>query len=665
MNIYQQLRSLILPTLLLVILMNTTGCEEGGHKSELDVSPPLTPPVKREPDEPTLPPTSGSPEPDEPIVSTELEDVLKPFNLHSISVSDVVDSKPYVNLSWDNAQPSESQVDVSYTICERDTGSENMCKEIGHVVNTLSVSIKLSSLITALDSNYFIIAKASDFTLETSEMSIGLSELNKMVGYFKASNTHSGNGYGNAIAISTDGLILAVAALEEGSDATGISTDGTGEDANYYSPADSSGAVYLYKKDDMRWKQIAYVKASNSDIGDKFGSSIALSADGATLAVGAKNQDLTVNGVSSNAGAAYIFEFNGLNWIETRILKFNSYLNNLDNFGYSLSLSDDGNSLAVSAPFESYGVIGEHVNGISTGMNTYVPYAYDTGAVLFYEKIEGEWTNTSYIKASFSGSYDYFGYSISLSGDGKTLAVGAIGEDSDYRGTSDDISVANNDSRTDSGAVFVFEKQNSRWVQAQYLKASNAESGDGFGHSVSLNKDGSVMVVGAPKQGVDKQESGAIYVFENMVSGLKQTGYVKASNFDVYDGFGTAVYVSASGEMIAASAYGEDSQYVGLSIDGTGELDNNAAQNGAAYLIKRDAELGWTQYAYIKPANNGLNNHTKKYPVALSGDASTLVIGTPHEDRGCNGVSFGEPDVTCNTGLSEPVELSSGAAFLY
>jgi hypothetical protein len=95
-----------------------------------------------------------------------------------------------------------------------------------------------------------------------------------------------------------------------------------------------------------------------------------------------------------------------------------------------------------------------------------------------------------YIKASNTDADDYFGLSVSLSGD--TLAVGAPLEASSARGVNGDQS----DNRApDSGAVYVFVRSGGAWSQQAYIKASNSEAGDFFGGSVALS--GESLAVGA------------------------------------------------------------------------------------------------------------------------------------------------------------------------
>src|SRR5262249_41634155 len=103
-------------------------------------------------------------------------------------------------------------------------------------------------------------------------------------GYIKASNTEAGDAFGQVVALSSDGSVLAVGAPMEDSNATGVN----GNQAD--NSALSAGAVYVFARVGSAWSQTAYLKASNTDLNDSFGGAVALASDGKTLAVGASNE---------------------------------------------------------------------------------------------------------------------------------------------------------------------------------------------------------------------------------------------------------------------------------------------------------------------------------------------------------------------------------------
>jgi hypothetical protein len=242
--------------------------------------------------------------------------------------------------------------------------------------------------------------------------------------YVKASNTASADMFGYSVALSGDGNTLGVGAPLE---------DGAFVD---------SGAAYVYTRTAGTWsQQAAYVKASNPGRGDNFGTSLSLSGDGNTLAVGAPLED----NAFVDSGAAYVYTRTAGAWSQQAYMKAsNTGLG--DNFGTSLALSGDGTALAVGAPFEDSSTTG-------IGSTPDDGLASNTGAVYFYRLSAGTWSQQAYVKATNTGDLDEFGWSLALSGDGNTLAVGAPLED----GSGTGIGAAQDDnSAGDSGAVYLY-----------------------------------------------------------------------------------------------------------------------------------------------------------------------------------------------------------------
>jgi hypothetical protein len=168
--------------------------------------------------------------------------------------------------------------------------------------------------------------------------------------YLKASNVGANDRFGTTVTLSTDGSTLAVDAVNEASAATGIDGDQSDDSAP------GAGAVYVFTSAGTAWTQQAYVKASNTDAGDSFGNGIALSADGATMAIGAYQEDGGSSGVGgneldnsvSNAGAVYLFTRSGSTWSQRAYIKA-SAPGPQAQFGVVTALSSDGAILAVGA----------------------------------------------------------------------------------------------------------------------------------------------------------------------------------------------------------------------------------------------------------------------------------------------------------------------------
>jgi hypothetical protein len=472
------------------------------------------------------------------------------------------------------------------------------------------------------------------------------------IGYFKASNTDGGDRFGLDVSLSGDGSTLAVGAYGEDSNATGINGD---EDANPFSLA---GAVYVFVRSGSSWSQQAYLKASNTNTGDIFGWSVSLSADGNTLAVGAIDEGSNstgVNGDQSNnsalqSGAAYVFVRSGIVWTQEAYLKASNTGAN-DGFGESVSLSADGNTLAI-------GAIDEDSNATGVNGNQNDNSALSSGAVYVFVRSGVTWSQQAYLKASNTDEGDHFAWSLAISGDGNTLAVGAFDERSNATGVNGN---QNDNSAFTAGAVYVFVRSGTVWTQQAYIKASNTDAGDGFGSTVGINADGNTLAVGANEtsnaSGVNGNQgdnsalgAGAVYVYVRSGSNWSQQAYIKASNTDAGDGFGGSIGINSDGNTLAVGAGGESSDATGL--DGN-QGDNSAPGAGAVYVFIRSGAT-WSQQAYIKASNTEFNNGFAS--VSLSADGDTLVVGASIEDSNATGVGGDQ-----NNNLAP----NAGAAYVY
>lgn len=475
------------------------------------------------------------------------------------------------------------------------------------------------------------------------------------IGYFKASNPGVQRYFGRAVALSADGLTLAVGAEQDASGATGIN----GDEADTSAPG--AGAVYVFRRAAGGWAQEAYVKASNTDAGDGFGHAIALSGDGNTLVVGAPGEDGGISGIevgqgdnsAPQAGAVYVFSRTGGVWSQQAYIKAHK-VDPLDVFGTTVALSDDGNVLAVGAPLEDGGDAGVNGNPSDNSL-------LDAGAVYLFHRNMGTWTQGAYIKASKTAFDDRFGSALAISGDGMTLAVGTYRQSSFPGGVGSD---QDNNLSLWSGAAYVFARTSAGgWAQQAFIKPTKGGSLDYFAYSVALSWDGSTLAVGAPLEdgngtglGGDPADNsapnaGAVYIFGRVGSTWAQHAYIKASNTDALDKFGYAVALSADGDMLVVGAPVERSPSAG--INGV-QLFNLFDGAGAAYVFKR-AGGAWSQQAYVKSAKPGVQDYFGE-AIALSSDGNTLAVGAHMEDGGSAGIGG---DVNDNS------VLNAGAVYLY
>ncbi len=231
-----------------------------------------------------------------------------------------------------------------------------------------------------------------------------------------------------------------------------------------------AGAVYIFTRSGGRWTQQAYIKSSNTGEkivgeelvgggdGDQFGFSLALSADGETLAVGAVGEDSTATGINGNqadnaavsAGAVYTFRRTGNTWTQQAYIKPQTpaMFANGDLFGFSLGLSADGNTLAVGVYDEGGSARG--INGMVDNMRG------GSGAAYVFSRTGATWMQQAYIKTSISEGGDSWGVSLALSDDGNTLALGSVDEDCTATGVNPPG--CDTDIKTDvsTGAVAIF-----------------------------------------------------------------------------------------------------------------------------------------------------------------------------------------------------------------
>ncbi len=554
-----------------------------------------------------------------------------------------------------------SWTDVSdathYKLLENSDGASGFVQVGSDITQGTQSFDHIVPLHTRLNAQYMLQSCNDVGCTDSSSVSVS-GNLVDAIGYVKASNSEMGDGFGRRLSISGDGQTLAVGVTGEESNATGINGDQSDNSAAV------SGAVYVFIRNANSWSQEAYIKSSNSEELDRFGSSVSLSSDGNILAVGAIWEDSNATGINGDednallidSGAVYVFSRSANSWSQQAYVKA-SNTGASDFFGISIALSGDGNTLAVGASSESSnasGINGDEGNDLLGA----------SGAVYLFSRSAGNWSQQAYIKASDGWFSDQFGVAVSLSGEGNTLAVGAFGEDSSVTGIN---GVAGDSAADDSGAAYVFVRSGSDWSQQAYIKASNTGAADFFGGSVDLSESGSTLVIGAQREdsnsnGIDgdqdddiasDSDTGAVYVFSRSGTDWSQQAYIKASNTGAGDQFGSIVSLSNDGDILAVAANKEDSSAIGLN----GDQSNDSAvddDSGAVYLFTKSGG-SWSQQAYIKASNTEAGDRFG-VSVSLAGNSETLAIGAHKEDSAASGLSGDSSDNSAD---------SSGAVYLY
>jgi hypothetical protein len=314
--------------------------------------------------------------------------------------------------------------------------------------------------------------------------------------------------------------------------------------------------------------------SGDATAGDSFGVAVALSDDGTTIAIGDSLDDASF----SNAGAAYIFTKSGSTWSQQAKI-MSSDLAAGDNFGVSVGLSSDGNTLIVGADTEDTS-----------------PYT-NNGAAYVFTRSGTTWSQEAKLTASDIASNEGFGRSVALSDDGNTAIIGALGEDtSPY---------------TNNGAAYVFTRSGGTWSQQAKLTASDIQSSAFFGWSVNLSSNGNTAIVGAYNNTTSPESNdGAAYVFTRSGTTWSQQAKILPSNPESNARFGNSVALDDTGDTAA----------IGASSKTTGGIDV-----GAVYVFTRSGST-WTQQQQLAPSSS-YSDRSLGWSVSISGDGTKIVSG--------------------------------------
>ena len=389
----------------------------------------------------------------------------------------------------------------------------------------------------------------------------------------------SNDQFGVSSSASADGSAIVIGSLGDGS------------------AGEQSGAAYVFTKSASRWSETGKLTASDAAAGDRFGGAVSMSADGNTIVVGAYGDD--DNG--SDSGSAYIFTKPSGGWASmSSAVKLTASDGAAgDHFGHSVSMSADGSTITIGA----------HGSDVGGG---------DAGAAYVFTKPSGGWVTTSAaakLTASDAEADDQLGASISASGDGSTIAVGARGDS--------------------PGSVYVFTKPSGGWVSTSTkIRLTGPEEVDvraQLGESVSLSRDGSTIVAGSP------EAPGAAYVFTKPSGGWVTTPtsvLLSAPVHDARDRFGHSVSVSGDGSIIAVGAHGSHGD-AEEEADAHGENggEGGAEDEGAAYVFTRPTE-GWVETSVAASLRLAVPFYHLGYSVSVSADGSTVAATAPGTTSG-------------------------------
>jgi hypothetical protein len=190
----------------------------------------------------------------------------------------------------------------------------------------------------------------------------------KQDAYLKGSRSEGNDALGFSIAISADGNTIVGGAADESCLVGGINPQGCNTDKPEDASGGSSGAAYIWVRNDGAWVEQAFLKASTPELQDWFAANLAVSADGNTLLVAAPMEDSRARGINGDqqdnsaveSGAAYLFRRTGTTWAQLAYIKAEN-AEEFDEFGTTVAVSGDGRTLFTGARMESGGVPG--ING--------------------------------------------------------------------------------------------------------------------------------------------------------------------------------------------------------------------------------------------------------------------------------------------------------------
>ncbi|HEY0051488.1 MAG TPA: FG-GAP-like repeat-containing protein, partial [Pyrinomonadaceae bacterium] len=305
------------------------------------------------------------------------------------------------------------------------------------------------------------------------------------------------------------------------------------------------GSVYIFTRGGTNWTQAAKITAGDGAAFDSFGRSVALA--GNTLIAGASGDD-------SAKGSAYVFTGSGSNWAFQQRLTANDGLTE-DEFGKSVSLS--GETAIIGAFADDNGTINQQ------------------GSAYVFIRSGANWTQQQKLIAADGAAVDFFGWSVSISGE--TAVVGTNFDD-----------IAPN---TNNGSAYVYVRNGTTWTQQSKLAAADAGNGDEFGFAVAI--DGANIIVGADEKNLDITSSaGAAYIFTG-------TGAPVVNNrtaFD-YDGDGKAdLSVFRPSAASWYLSHSSNNAFIAVQFGANGDLIAPADFDGdrkTDISVFRPADGGW------------------------------------------------------------------------
>ena len=326
---------------------------------------------------------------------------------------------------------------------------------------------------------------------------------------------------GYSVSLSADGTIVAV-----------------GANVNSNANGATSGQIRVHKYNSVTntWTQIGQDIDGEfghaTVFGDRFGWSVSLSADGTIVAGGATNNDGTIGPGQDNRGHCRVFQYNSVTNTWTQLgLDIDGAVAG-DQSGYAVALSGNGTTVAIGAYFNdatgtssghcrifkyisgTWTQLGADINGEAAGDRAGNAVAINSDGTIVavgaflnassrghcrvfqYNSGTNTWTKLG-LDIDGEGALDQSGFSVSLSSDGFTLAIGAI---------------LNDGNGADSGHCRLYKYISGTWTQLA-IDIDGGAAGDQFGNSVSLSSDGTIVAVGGINNDANGNDSGHCRIY--------------------------------------------------------------------------------------------------------------------------------------------------------
>lgn len=360
-----------------------------------------------------------------------------------------------------------------------------------------------------------------------------------------------------------------------------------------------------------------------------FGTSLKVSADGSTAAIGGPVDN-------SNEGAAWIYTRNGASWTQQGLKLMGSGASGTAMQGFAVALSADGNTL---------------MSGGAADDN-------QLGAVWFFTRSGASWTQQGpkIVPTDASGTQVLFGMSGDLSADGNTAIIGGVADNSQV------------------GAAWIYTRNGSSWTKQAKLVASDSVGTSAQGYKVALSADGHTAIVGGA---MDDSMIGAAWIYTRSGSTWTQQAKLIGTGHLGVGAMGYSVAINADGNTVAVSGPYDDGTNgavwiftrsgtswseqakltvtgnigpanigysVALTADGNTAVlggPNDNTMVGASWIFTRSGTT-WTERTKLL-GTGGVGNSTVSLSSSISADGSVMMCGGSYDNSFMGGAwSFGK-----------------------